>query len=186
MAKLLKAELEGRGYKVLLTHDGVNQPSEDEIMKRADALGLDYDKSRFTKDRVYYAYERTVMANVLYCEHAYDAFVSLHVNYVDNAGVTGYHVYYCTANESTAKSKVLAAKLSDAMKAGFPGKTVKIIPKNYNDAFQVTKYSIMPSVLVEMGFASNRGEAADLMNDEWRAAYVKALADGLIAYKTGT
>ena len=183
MAKLLKAELESRGYKVLLTHDGVNQPDEYDIMKKADAAGLEYDAGRFTKNNVFYAYERTIWANVLYANHAYDAFISLHVNYVNKASVTGYHVYYCTENDRTADSKVLASKMTDALKKAYPKKTVKLIPKNYADAYQVTKYSIMPSILLEMGFASNKGEAADLMNDEWRAAYVKVLADGLEAYK---
>ena len=73
--------------------------------------------------------------------------------------------------------------MTEALKAGYPKKTVKLIPKNYNDAYQVTKYSIMPSILLEMGFASNAGEAADLMNEEWRKEYVKAIADGLIADK---
>ncbi len=183
MSLLLKEELEGRGYKALLSHDGINQPDEDEIMKQADALGLEYDKTRFTKNKVFYAYERTIWSNVLYLDHAYDAFISLHVNYVSNPNVTGYHVYYCTQNDCSASSKLLAEKLTEALKKGYPKKTVKLIPKNYADAYQVTKYSIMPSILLEMGFASNPGEAKDLMNEEWRAEYVKAVADGLIAYK---
>ena len=179
MAKLLKAELEARGHQVVLTHDGENQPKESEIMQKATELGVSYNASYFTENKVFHAYERTIWANVLNKQYNFDVMISLHVNALDDASVSGYQVYFCSTNDYSAKSEVISKKLVEAMKTDFPGKNVSTYARNNSNAFYVTKYPTMPSLLLEMGFCTNKDDAADMMNDEWRAKYVKTIADGL-------
>lgn len=54
--------------------------------------------------------------------------------------------------------------------------------KGWNDAFVVTKRADMPSILIEMGFASNKDDAANLLDPEWRETFVSAVADGIGDY----
>ena len=105
--------------------------------------------------------------------------ISLHVNALDDASVSGYQIYYCNENECADKSGVICNKISEVMKKDFPDKNASVLARGNKNAFYVTKYTEMPSLLLEMGFCTNKNDAADLMNDEWRAKYVKAIADGL-------
>ena len=179
MANLLKAELEARGHTVVLTHDGVNQTKESEIMQKANELGVTYNSSYFTENKVFHAYERTIWANVLNKQYNFDMMISLHVNALDDASVSGYQVYFCSTNDYSAKSEVISKKLVEKMKVDFPNKNSSVFARNNSNAFFVTKYPEMPSLLLEMGFCTNQGDAKDMMNDEWRAKYVKTIADSI-------
>jgi N-acetylmuramoyl-L-alanine amidase len=55
----------------------------------------------------------------------------------------------------------------------------------WDDAFVVTKYTDMPAILVEAGFASN-DEDADLLTDPtWQDAFAVAVAEGIEMYLLG-
>ncbi len=179
MAKLLKTELESRGHTVVLTHDGENKLEEKDIMQKATELGVSFSSSYFTENKVFHAYERTIWANILNKQYNFDVMISLHVNALEEASVSGYQVYFCSTNDYSAKSEVISKKLIDMLKRDFPDKNASVFARNNSNAFFVTKYPTMPSLLLEMGFCTNQSDAKDMMNDEWRAKYVKTIADAL-------
>ena len=181
MAKLLKAELESRGYEVDLTHDGETFPSEQEIMKMADKRKLSYKAEKFETNRVFSAYERTIYANVLNAENKYNLFVSLHVNAIEEGKASGFQLDYCCENAYSSASKIAAESIKNSLEKCFPDTRMKYKEDKYDDAFIVTKYSEMPSLLLEMGYATDESDAAKLNDAEWCSLFIKAVADGIEA-----
>ncbi|MBR6273672.1 MAG: N-acetylmuramoyl-L-alanine amidase [Lachnospiraceae bacterium] len=181
MAKLLKAELESRGYEVDLTHDGETFTSEQEIMKMADKKNLSYKAEKFETNRVFSAYERTIYANVLNAENKYSLFVSLHVNALEKGNASGFQLDYCCENAYSPASKVAAESIKNSLESNFPDTRMKYKEDTYDDAFIVTKYSEMPSLLLEMGYATDEGDAAKLNDAGWCSLFIKAVADGIEA-----
>ncbi len=181
MAKLLKAELESRGYVVDLTHDGETFPSEQEIIGMADERKLSYKAEKFETNRVFSAYERTIYANVLNAENKYSLFVSLHVNALEKGNASGFQLDYCCENAYSPASKVAAESIKNSLESNFPDTRMKYKEDTYDDAFIVTKYSEMPSLLLEMGYATDEGDAAKLNDAGWCKLFIKAVADGIEA-----
>ena len=181
MAKLLKAELESRGYEVDLTHDGETFTSEQEIMKMADKKNLSYKAEKFETNRVFSAYERTIYANVLNAENKYSLFVSLHVNALEKGNASGFQLDYCCENAYSPASKVAAESIKNSLESNFPDTRMKYKEDTYDDAFIVTKYSEMPSLLLEMGYATDESDAAKLNDAGWCSLFIKAVADGIEA-----
>ena len=181
IAFLLKAELESRGHTVVMTHDGENKPKESEIMQKATELGIPFTDSYFKEDDVYHAYERTIQADILNKQYNFDMMISLHVNAFDDSHVSGNQVYYCSENEHSVKSEQIAKKIVEIVKRDFPEKKISIFGRKASNAFFVTKYTQMPSVLLEMGYATNQSDAKELLDDTWRQKYVKTIADAIEA-----
>ena len=179
IAYLLKDELEARGYEVWLTHDGKSFVNENKIMSKADKAGIDYKPENFSEDNVYSAYERTIYTNVVNRKKNFDFFISLHVNSVTDESVGGFQLDYCDGNSYSDTSAVYAQNLVDSLYAAFPYTNMKFKADPWDDAFIVTKYTEMPSVLLEMGYATNRTDAANLYDSSWRMQFVKAVADGI-------
>ncbi|MEM6781807.1 MAG: N-acetylmuramoyl-L-alanine amidase [Pseudomonadota bacterium] len=77
------------------------------------------------------------------------------------------------------QSKFLANTLVDTMGA----RGMKLLPRPHRYAgFAVLKAPDVPSVLVEIGFMSNRKEAAKLSSPEYRRKVTSALVDGINVY----
>lgn len=181
MAGLLKEELEKRGYFVMLTHDGQSFPEESEVMRKADSLGIKYSASNFAANDVFSAYERTIYANVLNAGERFDLFLSLHVNAVESGNASGFQLDYCSENSYSEKSGTISDALKESLVSAFPETQMKYRADKYDDAFIVTKYSQMPSMLLEMGYATNEIDASNLNDTEWRGKFIKAVADGIEA-----
>ena len=49
-------------------------------------------------------------------------------------------------------------------------------------AFQVVRKVNYPSTLLEMGFVTNREDAANMADDAWRAKLAQGLYDGIVGY----
>ena len=179
----LKAELESRGYRVVMLHSPEKYVTADEIKKAADAIGLVYKKDKVVEDGVFGAYNRTVWANVLHRETFIDVFVSIHVDSLpSDKTVKGTRTYYCSENTYSSASRRLSDSISAAISDTLPEQKAKTYAKNYADAYIVTKHSHMPSALIEIGFASNKTDAKNILDPEWRGKFVSAVADGLTAY----
>lgn len=179
----LKAELESRGYRVVMLHTPERYVTADEIKAEADRLGLVYKKDKVTEDGRFGAYNRTIWTNVLHRATFIDVFVSLHVDSLpSDKSVKGTRTYYCSENVYKGASKRLCDSISTAIGDAVPGRKAQTYAKNLNDAYIVTKYSHMPSALIEIGFASNKDDAGHILDPEWRGKFVSAVADGIGAY----
>ncbi len=175
MVMLLQNALTERGAQVILTHDGEQYPSEQEIITLCTENGIDYREDLVTEDGVFSAYERGIYVLALSKETEIDLFVSVHVNSFTDPSVDRYELYYCNKNPHTALLSGLCEKLS----ARFDNAT-KTAALDYNDAYIVTKYGTYPSFLVETGYASNKQAAQKLNSPKWREEFCNILAEEII------
>jgi len=81
--------------------------------------------------------------------------------------------------ENRAESKELAKIIctTSSKKMGIRNRGVK------SARFYVLKGTLMPSVLIEVGFLSNYQEAANLNSSRYRQRMASSIADGVMAYK---
>lgn len=171
MVASLKASLEERGVKVILTHDGQSFPSVSTIAAMCDELGVEYDttKSTWVDDNIFAPYERVIYMNALDAKYGVNFALSVHVNAnVDSNDLNGFDLDYCTQNPWSAQSKVYAEKLKETLNGKYPGRNLWYYEDSWEDAFIVTKYNSMPSALLETGYYTNSEDAALLRDKNWR------------------
>lgn len=162
---LVRDALEARGYTVLLTHDGETRPDTD------------YDDGKPT----YGPGERADFSNA----QPADIFLSFHSDsFPQNTEVYGTRVYYpVDTPNATDADKLLAKALKTALDAAFPdGKAVGMRDMHGEDCYTVLYRTTVPSVLIEIGFISNAGDAARLVDADFRATFAAAVADAVDAY----
>lgn len=141
-----------------------------------------------------------------------DLFVSVHVNANSSRHVSGVEVYYPRVSEisstapwppsvsltevgipsmtvkqalwdlvlwrTRAQSRRLAASICQSMRRGLRVACRGIRPAR----FVVLREAWMPAVLVEVGYMTNRAEAARLGTPAYRQAISQAIEDGIISY----
>ncbi len=158
----LRDELTARGYTVIMTHDTNEIPA-------GTPAGEQY---------LFGLAKRTAFAN----EHKPDFFLSIHGDTFADPSVQGSRVYYQSvtgenndAITATAQCFVdaLTEALTDAKKEPLLKEMVD------DDAYYVLRNVTMPAVLVEVGFASNANDAANMLDEDWQAKIAAALADGV-------
>jgi len=173
MAKLLKEELESRKIRVILTHNGKHFPKCKEISASAKKYGISYDKLRFVEDDIFSAYERAIYANTINAKKCVDLFISLHINSIENnEEISQYEIYYYKQNPYAESLK----ELSDSLSSKLDNYT-KISALDSNNAYTVTRYSDFPSLLLEMGYATNINDAKKLSSANWRKNFCKTIAN---------
>lgn len=180
--RLLKTKLEARGYTVIMTHDGESFTSAPELTRRLKELGHDYKADQIKDNNVFSAYERTMWANVLNSESQIGVFISLHVNSNEKTSLTGFTVDYSGENDFTGSSEALSKSVCNALERDYPGRSCKLFCDSWEDSYIVTKYSMMPSCLIEMGYGSSPADAALLLDDTWLDALASSIADGVDSY----
>ncbi|MBQ7160654.1 MAG: N-acetylmuramoyl-L-alanine amidase [Clostridia bacterium] len=180
-ARYLKEELEKRGADVVLTHDGTSYPDENEIMRLADSLGIEYEPEKIKAgNNVFSAYERMIYEQIL--EKRYDNcfFISLHTNSVEDAPEKkGSVIDWCADNPEAAGMWDLANDLTDRLHTDL-GVKLTISEDSYDMAFIVTKRVEMPAVLLELGYGSNREDAEKLQSEAFLLDYAKVLAEVIV------
>ena len=114
--------------------------------------------------------ERALIAN----QAKADLFVSVHCNSAPSASANGMEVYVHTSRSaaSTRAANTIYDRLLPA--SGFRGRGVKA-----ND-YAVLRETVMPAVLVELGFVSNEGDRAKLISESWQDRAAEAIASGII------
>ena len=173
IAKLLKKELESRNIKVILTHDGQKFPTCEEILKGVKKYDLEYDSTRLIENNNFSAYERVIYANVVNETQPIDLLVSLHINSIENhPELSQYELYYYENNPSAE----LLAELCENLENAFDNDT-KTTATVADESYTVTRYTDYPSLLIEMGYATNREDAKKLNDEKWRQEYAKTLAE---------
>lgn len=180
----LAKKLEDMGYKVLLTHDGESYISEEEICLRADEKDIEYMPDKMSVgNNVFDAYERAVYANVLDAEVEIDFMLSVHVNAnADTNTAQGFEIDYCADNESSEMSAFVFDSICDALERDFSGRRLKKFADSWEMAFIVTKYTSMPSILFETGFASTPSDAELLLDENWRDKLMTTISEGIDDY----
>lgn len=183
VVKMLKAELESMGYTVSLTHDGISYIDEPVLISKLSSLGLEYKPDKIIDNNIYHAYERTMYANIINKSTPVSAFVSIHVNSnQDSAALSDFTLDYCAANSSSAYSEKLVDSVLDALKSQFPQREQRRYADSWEEAFIVTKYSEMPSFLIEMGYATTPSDAAQIIDPSWQKQFADSLAKGIDSY----
>lgn len=182
--KLLQDKLEEKGITVILTHDGETFPTATEITSLADQYGLTYKPENMIENDIFSAYERVIWANVLdqQTEGGLDLFVSLHVNSIENAPeVSGMSIDYCEDNPNLSFLREFSKELERAyLDANLTSEFV-IFEDTYDDSFIVTKYTEIPAVLIEMGYATNTSDAQNMRSDTWQNSFASLLAEKICA-----
>ncbi len=117
--------------------------------------------------------ERSVLAN----QNDAAMFVSIHVNSAANApNANGIEVYYANKNNNDfygLTSKKFASTVLDKMLEETDARSRGVKSENY----YVIRTSLMPAILIEVGFISNADEIKQLIDP----AYQQKLADGISA-----
>ena len=157
IAEYLKSILEAKGAKVILTR------TTDVDVYGPHASGVAELQAR---------------VNVANGNRA-DAFISIHINSFSNPNVGGIATYYFDGSD---QSKKLASAVQGqiAEHSGFNGDR-GIQPGN----LYVLRHSLMPSILVELGFISNPKEEEHLKEMSTRQEFANELAKGLELYFGG-
>jgi N-acetylmuramoyl-L-alanine amidase len=109
---------------------------------------------------------RTVIANNLDA----DLFVSIHGNSTINAEVAGVETYYYS-EESLPFAKIMHEQIVKS--SGFPDRKVK-----QND-FYVVEHTNMPSLLLELGFLSNKAEEEAMFKDAYQNQVAASIVAGI-------
>ncbi len=156
--------------------DIIKEKGFDVVLSRTE----DYDTRQKNEMYKLSKQERAILAN----ESKANLFISLHIDaFEDSASVNGYRIFYCVDKENLNEDK---KAISDSIMKNFTSKTniekIKTIPMEDDKSYHVIKNTNMPSILFEMGFATNKDDAKRLSSKEWRNKVVDAIADGIFEY----
>lgn len=182
--KKLSDMLTSYGFSVILTHDGEGCPTAAQICEKADLLGVEYDAEKMSPgNNVFDAYERAVYANTLAAETEIDLFLSIHVNAnADTDKASGFEIDYCAENSSSSMSVFAFDSVCEALKKDYPKRKLKAFADSWDMSFIVTKYTAVPSLLFETGFASTPSDALLLLDESWRESLMSTVAAGIKSY----
>lgn len=102
-----------------------------------------------------------------------DIFVSIHSNSNTNPSIAGAMTFYPSGRSSELAREVQNGiiKETGAVDKGISAGT-----------FYVLRNTTMPSILVEMGFVTNAGEARKLQEDSYRNKISQGIFDGIVSY----
>lgn len=108
-----------------------------------------------------------------------DIFVSIHSDsYPDNPSASGMATYYYHGNGNVERKIALASHILDGL-CQYTGRANNGIK---NRSFRVIKYTGMPSVLVEVGFLSNKVEEKLLQTSSFRSLAAEGIVEGIRSY----
>jgi N-acetylmuramoyl-L-alanine amidase len=110
--------------------------------------------------------ERVAIAN----EQKADVFVSVHANSTTKETIRGTETYYYT-EQSLDFAEIMHKHVLEA--TGFPDRKVK------QGNFHVIRNTEMPSVLLEIGFLSNRTEESTMFQEDFQQTVAAAIVAGI-------
>lgn len=116
--------------------------------------------------------ELEARATIAEKNHA-DIFVSIHSNQNSDSSIKGAMTFY-----QSGKSSTLASAIEDSLVTT----TGAINKGTSSENFHVLRTTSMPSTLVEMGFVSNKEEAAQLNSDSYRNKLAQGIFTGIVNY----
>ena len=107
-------------------------------------------------------------------------FVSIHMNSSPSESPKGTETYYSTlnnGNDFNTTSKTLATNIQTRLQKALNSTNRGVKTANH----AVTRKSLMPAALVEVGFISNAEEASNLTSSSYQNKAASAIAEGIIA-----
>ena len=154
IGKYLEKELIKKGANVILTRNGDYDLSSPNSYRRKKS---DFDN-------------RIKIIN----NSSASMYVSIHLNYLEQASYYGPQVFYNNINNNNKKiannmQNILNKKLKTNRK-------VKLIPE---DTYMYSRLNV-PGVLVECGFLSNYNEKKKLMSKEYQQKIAKYISEGIV------
>lgn len=117
-----------------------------------------------------------------------DVFVSLHVDALDEKikgfdEVNGYTIYYCDNEVKKSETVKLFAKcIMDSFVQATNVSKIQMKSMEVDEAFYVVNHTTMPSVLFELGYCTNREDAARLADENWKIKAAKGISNGVLDY----
>lgn len=157
IALYLRDELIARGYEVVMTRD-------------TDEITEDWQfGSTFTpEDRIY----------LLSTLPKVDYFISIHCNsYALDPSASGARIYYYTGN--SAQTPALAQAVSSGIQRSIGDELPSLNAYREAQAFTVTRHSICPALLIEVGFVTNPKDAMNMITPAWQASIAQGIANGI-------
>ena len=207
LTQKITSALRAHGVTVILTHNGESFLRREDLDALASEKG--YDLTAYlhalisaysgregdaigstvaafgegvNDDGVYDTFERAYYANL----QGGDLFLSVHINASGtNAYAVGSDLFVCGDTPHGEASSALMASMKASLCYAFPARRVGAREDGWDNAFVVTKYTDMPSILVEAGFASNDEDAKLLTDPTWQDAFAVAVAEGIEMYLLG-
>lgn len=154
IGKYLEKELIKKGANVILTRNGDYDLSSPNSYRRKKS---DFDN-------------RIKIIN----NSSASMYVSIHLNYLEQASYYGPQVFYNNINNNNKKiannmQNILNKKLKTNRK-------VKLIPE---DTYMYSRLNV-PGILVECGFLSNYNEKTKLMSKEYQQKIAKYISEGIV------
>ncbi len=131
--------------------------------------------TRTTNDVMLTNIDRAQMLN----DAGVDVALQLHCNSVSSQKAEGFISYIRTTTEYVDVNRAIGQAIADAASAecGCVNHGVKV-----NNKYMSLNWTTTPSVLLEMGYLSNRKEDALLASDEYRDKMALGIMEGLCAY----
>lgn len=130
------------------------------------------------KDEYIYLYDRAEIAN----QTDANAFISIHFNSSKSPNSSGVLTMYCPSYESELKSSdqyPLAKAMQETLSSELNMKSIGIWKKPQYVVLRETK---MPSVLLELGFLTNRSDEKLARSEDYQTRAANAIANALDKY----
>jgi N-acetylmuramoyl-L-alanine amidase len=149
---------------VILTHDGESFPKTS-----AD------DGNNLFKPAERIAYADTLDI---------DLYVSVHCDSYDaDASVKGTRIYYSLGTSHESDSSMAAGCILRGINTALPESKKATVKAMENEAaYYVVRACKVPSVLIEMGFVSNRTDAQNMLDPAWRDTFAAGIAAGVVSF----
>ena len=140
-----------------------------------EALGCEVYLTHDTVDVDISNQERAIMMNDL----GVDLVLRLHCDGADSSSANGIGMYIRATGDNADLCEQAANALLPAMTAATGARAFGIYKSDY---YTGLNWSVVPSVLVEMGFMSNPEEDVKLSDPAYQAKLVEGMVEGICAY----
>ncbi|MGV6819455.1 MAG: N-acetylmuramoyl-L-alanine amidase family protein, partial [Parvularcula sp.] len=187
--KILKAELERRGYRVLMTRgDDTYIPLVDRIEfardHRADlfiSIHADSNREPLARGATVYTLsdERSDKMEAATTSAGNFTVFDVEAGEDTAVGTDVGSILFDLANQDTRQESV---KLAEAVIASMRGRVPMVRNTHRRKSLQVLLSPDVPAVLVELAFLSNAKDEANLASTAWRRRAMGAVADGIDSY----
>ncbi len=153
-AQRLKAELEARGYEVVLTRE------------EADVLISNAERAQFAN------------------ESGAEIYLSIQADAASNTDAKGIYTQIPSqSNEFVGNLYADCKRLAKAIQNNLIAETgTKDRGVQENDKVAAINYSEIPVAVLQLGFMSNKEEDANLWSEEYQDKMIKAICDGIDSY----
>lgn len=146
----------------------INLDVAEELKKYLESKGVKVIMTRASDVKIPLP-DRTFMANDAKC----DVFVSVHVNSARNTDVSGIETHWYKPN-----SRTFAKIVHNNVTLGLDSYDRGI----FQSQFYVINHTVMPAVLVEIGFISNCHDRCDMIKEQRKIATAKYIGNGILLY----